>query len=258
MATPLQEIVHYLDNLLDTKGVPDYPGALNGLQFENAGSVHKVAAAVDFSSRAIDGAVENGADLLVVHHGMFWGGATPIVGVARERIRRLLEHDIAVYSSHLPLDRHPDVGNNALLARQLGLDPTHAFASYNGVTIGFRGTCDLEPEELADRLRRFSRAHGGELIVSSPTAGKHITSWAVCSGAGASSETINEALENDVDALIVGEGPHWTAIEADERGLTIFYAGHYATETLGVNALAKNVAERFSLDWAWISAPTGL
>jgi dinuclear metal center YbgI/SA1388 family protein len=258
MPASLREIVTYLDQILDTRGVPDYPGALNGLQFENRGSVHKVAAAVDFSSRALDRAIENGADLLLVHHGMFWGGPIPLVGVARDRIRRLIEHDIAVYSSHLPLDRHSDVGNNVLLANELGLEPEKPFASYKGTAIGLQGTCDLELADLATRVREFARNCGGEMISSVPQAGQRVNRWAICTGAGASAETINEAIENDVNVLIVGEGPHWTAVEAEERGLTILYAGHYATETLGVTALAKNVAERFGLDWTFINAPTGL
>lgn len=258
MPSSLREIVTYLDQILDTREVPDYPGALNGLQFENRGSVRKVAAAVDFSSRAIDGAIENDADLLLVHHGMFWGGAAPLIGVARDRIRRLIEHDIAVYSSHLPLDRHSHIGNNVLLAKELGLEPEKPFASYKGVAIGVQGTCDLDLTDVAARVRAFAHNHSGEMIASIPRVAKRVSRWAICTGAGASAETINEAIENDVDVLIVGEGPHWTAVEAEERGLTILYAGHYATEILGVTALAKNVAERFSLDWTWINAPTGL
>jgi dinuclear metal center YbgI/SA1388 family protein len=258
MTQPLQEIVSYLDGMLDTRGVPDYPAALNGLQFENAGAIHRIAAAVDFSSRAVSGAIEQGADLLLVHHGMFWGGVRPVIGITRDRIRQLIEHDIAVYSSHLPLDRHPDIGNNVLLAKELELEPTYPFASYNGVAIGLRGSCDLESDDLVRRVREFSRARGGEMIGSALSTSTHLNSWAICTGAGASAETIDEAIENGVDVLIVGEGPHWTAVEAHDRGLMILYAGHYATETLGVAALAKNVAQRFSLEWTWVSAPTGL
>jgi dinuclear metal center YbgI/SA1388 family protein len=258
ISAPLQDIVTYLDDFLGVREVPDYPGALNGLQFENRGTVHKIAAAVDFSSRVIDATIEEHADLLLVHHGMFWTAVGPIVGIARDRLRRLIEHDIAVYSSHLPLDRHPDIGNNALLARELGLQPMHPFASYKGVAIGFRGVCDLKSSDLVQRLREFSRAHGGEVVAAIPQSKTHIASWAICTGSGASAETINEAIENRVDALIVGEGPHWTAIEAEERQLAILYAGHYATETLGVAALAETLGQRFSLDRVWINAPTGL
>jgi dinuclear metal center YbgI/SA1388 family protein len=258
ISAPLQDVVTYLDDFLETREVPDYPGALNGLQLENRGTVHKIAAAVDFSSRVIDAAIEAHADLLLVHHGMFWNGSTPIVGVTRDRLSRLLEHDIAVYSSHLPLDKHAEVGNNVLLAKELGLEPTHPFASYKGAMIGFRGSCDLKTADLVQRLREFSRARGGEVIASVPQSKLHITSWAICTGSGASAETINEAIQNHVDVLIVGEGPHWTAIEAEEQQLAILYAGHYATETLGVAALAETLAQRFSLDRVWINAPTGL
>ena len=257
MAVPLKEIVAYLDELLDNQGVPDYPGALNGLQFENRGVVHKIAAAVDFSSRVLDGVINAGADLLLVHHGMFWGAPTPITGTSRERMRRLIEKDIGVYSSHLPLDCHPVVGNNVLLAKQLGLEPTHSFASYKGTAIGVRGYCDIDGAELMRRVTEFSRDNGGAATMIGLDK-EQIRSWAICTGAGASAETISEAFETGVELLIVGEGPHWTAVEASERGLAIVYAGHYATETLGVRAIAQSVADRFSLDWAWITAPTGL
>lgn len=257
MTAPLKEIVRYLDDLLNTRSVSDYPGALNGLQFENSGSVSKIAAAVDFSSDAIDAAIESGADLIIVHHGMFWAGVTPIIGATRERIRRLIQHDIAVYSSHLPLDRHPELGNNALLAKELDLQPTHPFASYGGISIGLRGPCDVAADDLINRVRKFSREHGSDIVIAGPVP-KRVTSWAICTGAGASAQTIDEAVQNGVEALIVGEGPHWTAVEARERQILILYAGHYATETLGIIALAKNLSSRFSIDWTWIDAPTGL
>lgn len=258
MTTPLSEVVNYLDALLETREVPDYPGAVNGLQFENGGTVRKIAAAVDFSSRAIDGAVAADANLLLVHHGMFWGGVAPVVGVTRDRIRRLIDHDIAVYSSHLPLDRHPGLGNNALLAKELGLEPTHPFGSYKGVSVGVRGLCNITAQEMLGRVREFSRARGGDTIAVGTSSRSSLTSWAICTGAGASAETISEAIETGIDVLIVGEGPHWTAVEALDRGLMILYAGHYATETLGVTALAKNVAQQFSIEWTSIDAPTGL
>jgi putative NIF3 family GTP cyclohydrolase 1 type 2 len=120
----LDAIVEHLDTLLRTREVPDYPGAVNGLQVANSGVVSRVAAAVDFSRAAVEQAVNAGASLLVVHHGLFWGGVQPVTGGAYERMRRLFAHDLAVYSAHLPLDAHPTLGNNVLLARELGLDPT--------------------------------------------------------------------------------------------------------------------------------------
>ena len=122
-SVPLAELVSHLDTLLRTREVPDYGGALNGVQLANAGAVTRVAVAVDFSRPAIEQAVAVGADLLIVHHGMFWSGAQPIVGPAYDRLRLLLAYDVAVYASHLPLDIHPTFGNNALLARGVGSGP---------------------------------------------------------------------------------------------------------------------------------------
>ena len=132
-------VVDYLDDLLATRDTPDYGGALNGLQLENGGAVTRVGAAVDFSSRTVQGAVDAGCDLLIVHHGMFWSGAQPVRGRRYRQLRQLLERDVAVYASHLPLDRHPELGNNALLARALGLEPTGEFARYKTINVGVRG-----------------------------------------------------------------------------------------------------------------------
>ena len=137
--TTIRELASYADGLLDTRSTPDYPGALNGLQLENRSQITAVAAAVDFSTRAINRAISNNANLLLVHHGMFWGAPSPFVGPSYRRFRLLIEHDIAVYSSHLPLDRHPGFGNNVLLARELGLEPSGAFAAYEETLIGVSG-----------------------------------------------------------------------------------------------------------------------
>jgi putative NIF3 family GTP cyclohydrolase 1 type 2 len=170
----------------------------------------------------------------------------------------MLENDIAVYSSHLPLDRHPTLGNNVLLARQLGLDPSGSFARFEGISIGVSGESDLETATLAERARRFAKNYDSELRVTPFEKNRRTKRWAICTGAGASAETLAEAREMNVDTLIVGEGPHWTAIHAEENDLTILYAGHYATETLGVRALADHLAERFALHSSFVNAPTGL
>jgi dinuclear metal center YbgI/SA1388 family protein len=252
------EIVQYLDEILETATIPDYPNAVNGLQFANRGRVTSIAAAVDFSGKAINAAAKARADLLLVHHGMFWNGARPITGPSYDRVRTLLEKDIAVYASHLPLDRHPQFGNNVLLSEELGLDASGEFASFKGKSIGVRGECDILTSEIVSRARSFAERHGSS-VVSTPVAdSRRTTRWAICTGAGASAETLQEAVATGVDTLIVGEGPHWTAVEAAELGLTIVYAGHYATETLGVAALGKHLADRFSLDLTIVSAPTGL
>lgn len=257
-APSLDAVVAHLDALLRTAEVPDYGGALNGLQIANSGTVRHVAVAVDFSRAAIDGAAAAGAQLLLVHHGMFWGGAQPIVGHAYDRLRRLIVADLAVYASHLPLDLHPTLGNNVLLARQLGLTPTGGFARYKTIDIGVSGESEVDTSELAGRAAAFATARGGTLRAAGVTPGRRTRRWGLCTGGGASSETIQEAAARGLDTLIVGEGPHHTAVEAAERGLAILYAGHYATETLGVEALGAELERQFALPWTFVGDPTGL
>jgi dinuclear metal center YbgI/SA1388 family protein len=248
----------YLDELLEISRIPDYPGALNGLQLGNKNNVRKIAAAVDFSSRTVAMAIAQNADLLMVHHGMFWSGAQPIIGRRFDRLRSLIENNVAVYSSHLPLDCHPTFGNNTLLSRELGLEPTGRFASHETISIGVSGTSQMPIVELLERTRSFAAANGGNIITTDIAADSITGHWAICTGSGASADTLQEASDMGVNTLIVGEGPHWTSIDAAEREIAIIYAGHYATETLGVRALAKHVADHFGLEWTPIHAPTGL
>jgi dinuclear metal center YbgI/SA1388 family protein len=257
-APTLAAIAADLDELLGTASIPDYPPALNGVQLENRSPIRRVAAAVDFSSRTIDGALTAGANLLVVHHGMYWSGLRPLVGPAYARLRRLLEHDVAVYASHLPLDAHPEVGNAALLARELGLERESSFGRWQTIAVGARGSSDLETATLIERVRAFARRHGGDAIASRAPANHRTRRWAIVTGAGATAESLREAAEANIDTLVVGEGPHWSAVDAEEMGLVVVYAGHYATETLGVRALAGRIEQRFGIPWSFVEAPTGL
>jgi dinuclear metal center YbgI/SA1388 family protein len=254
----LTAIVDFLDAELRTREVPDYSGALNGLQVQNNGTVAHVGAAVDCSTVAVRAAAERGVDLLLVHHGLFWGGATPIVGSAYERTRVVIEKNIAVYSSHIPLDLHPTWGNNVLLARELGLAPAGGFAMMRGVAVGVSGEADIRTSELRERAAKFSARFGGTLVCTPLRADQRTSRWGMCSGAGASPETLREAIDMGLDTLIVGEGPHHTAVQAADNGLTIMYLGHYATETLGVMALATELSRRFGTRSSFIEAPTGL
>jgi dinuclear metal center YbgI/SA1388 family protein len=258
MTISLDDLGSYADGLLDAQRMNDYPHAVNGIQLRNQGPIRKLACAVDFSTRAIQGAIANAANLLIVHHGMFWSGLEPITGSYYRRVRMLIEADIAVYASHLPLDRHPVLGNNALLARELGLQPNAAFARFEDTSIGCCGESDVETAALISSAGGFARKRGGEVRTSLVPAGRRTRKWAICTGAGASTDTLKEAESEGVDTLIVGEGPHWTAIHAEENGLVIIYAGHYATETLGVCALAQHLGEKYDLPWNFVSAPTGL
>jgi dinuclear metal center YbgI/SA1388 family protein len=252
------DLAAHLDVILRTTEIPDYPGALNGLQLDSPRDIQRIAAAVDFSTTTAADAVRAGAQLLLVHHGMFWGEPQPIVGSRYDALATLIENGVAVYSSHLPLDLHPEFGNNVLLARRLGLEPTAGFASFKNVPIGVRGRSELRTAELLDEARAFAAEWGGTVIATSFGPDRLTRRWGVCTGAGAHSDSIREALAHDIDTMIVGEGPHHTAVQARDVGLVIMYLGHYATETLGVRALGEHVAGNFGLEWVFLDAPTGL
>ena len=254
----LSAIADFLDATLNIAAIPDYPNALNGVQVANTGPIERIATAVDFSSDTVNQTISAGAKLLIVHHGMFWGGAQPITAHRYTRLRALLANDIAVYSAHLPLDVHPRLGNNVLLARRLGLTPSAGFVKYQTIDVGVSGTDEVLTRTLSDAAASLAREFGGSLIAT-PFEPERITRrWGICTGAGANSASLREAATRGLDTLIVGEGPHHTAIEAAELGIVVLYAGHYATETLGVRALGDEVTREFGVSSVFIDVPSGL
>jgi dinuclear metal center YbgI/SA1388 family protein len=254
----LGDVAGALDAVLRAAAVPDYPGAHNGLQLSNSGRVLAVAGAVDLSLRSIRLARAEGANLLVVHHGMFWPGVEPITGDVYARMRALLECDIAVYSSHIPLDVHPQYGNNVLLAKELELVPSGGFGMFQGVAIGVMGECEIQTSRLIERVRRCVAQHSSMVRHTAVEDGRVTRRWGLITGSGASTESLREAAVRGIDTLITGEGPHHTAVRAADMGITVVYAGHYATETLGVRALAEYVGNRFAIPWSFVAAPSGL
>lgn len=258
MTVTLSDVAAHLDHVLNVSGIPDYPNAVNGVQCEHAGPVRAVASAVDASERTIRLAAAAGANLLLVHHGLFWGGLQPITAHRRARLQLLFEHDMAVYSAHLPLDAHPTLGNSRLLANLLGLTVSDGFAHHDGIACGVQGTSDIATADLLMAVDGFSRRHGGAALATALAPSRRTRRWAVCSGAGAGASTLAEATTDGIDTLVVGEGPHWTAVDAPERGLAIIYAGHYATETLGVRALGAVLSDTFGIPHSAVDAPTGL
>lgn len=254
----LKELAEYLDDLLAVHDTPDYPPALNGIQVGHTGPVKKIAAAVDASQRTIDQAAAVGANLLLVHHGLFWNGLRPVTGPHASRLRTLFAQDIAVYSAHLPLDAHATYGNSALLAAELGLEASGLFAAYKHIHCGVRGESDLSTSDLLSKVLAWAAPLGHHTVHSAIPRAHRTRRWAICSGAGAQVENLREAYATGVDTLIVGEGPHWSAVEAEEYGVVIIYAGHYATETLGVRAVAAHCEETFGVPWEFVHAPTGL
>ena len=229
----LEELVHYLDAYLRIAEIPDYPESLNGLQVENNGEVPTIVAAVDASQRTIDRVVEEcePGTLLIVHHGLFWDGNRPVTGRRYQRLQALIEHDIAVYAAHLPLDMHPEVGNNAVLARLLGiLDPV-PFDEYRGAPMGASGHLIMARDALAARLEELL-GEPVHLIAGGPETTTRV--GIITGGAGG---RILQAAAAGLDTFITGEGAHHTTFDALEAGINVLYAGHYATETVGVRPL---------------------
>jgi dinuclear metal center YbgI/SA1388 family protein len=248
----LAAIVRYCDGLLCTAQVQDYDQAANGLQVENRGTVTRIAAAVDATLATVRLAVAAGADLLVVHHGLFWAPAHPWTGKRYEMMRCLIENNLAVYSSHLPLDGHPRLGNNARLCAALGLKKGRPFFYDHGLFLGLAAHASISRADLARRLRRATGAEP-RVIPGGPRVCRYI--GVVSGGAGGD---LKKAAQEGVDTFVTGEGPHWTYAAAEESGLNVFYGGHYATETFGVKALAAALGRRFKLPWTFLDYPTGL
>jgi dinuclear metal center YbgI/SA1388 family protein len=249
----LHEIVEFMDGYLGIGTVPDAPGARNGLQVDARSPVEHVCSAVDACQETIEAAAQEGAQMLIVHHGLFWGDPLPVTGRTYRRLKALFDADMALYSAHAPLDLHPEIGNNVLLARALGLEIEGRFGSWRELDeIGVWSTADLALEEL---VARIGATCGGDPFVIRGGPG-HVRRVGIISG-GADS-AIAQAHEAGLDTFITGEGSHHSYHDATELGLNVVYAGHYLTEVLGVQALAALVAERFGTGWSFVDHPTGL
>jgi dinuclear metal center YbgI/SA1388 family protein len=248
----LLTVVDYCDRLLKTDQFTDWEGAVNGLQVENRGSISRIAAAVDASLATIQLALKQRADLLLVHHGLFWSPTHPWTGKRYQLLRRLLDHDLAVYSSHVPLDAHPKLGNNAGLCAALGLRNLQPFFFHKGQYLGFQSAQKIPRPELANRLRRVL-PRPATLLPGGPVVCQRI--GVVTGGAG---NELKLAADEGVDTFITGEGAHWTHAGAEDLGLNVFYGGHYATETFGVKALAEHLSKKFRVPWGFVDHPSGL
>ncbi|HEY2328612.1 MAG TPA: Nif3-like dinuclear metal center hexameric protein [Verrucomicrobiae bacterium] len=248
----LAAIVKHCDQILRTAEIGDYAGAANGLQVENSGTVTRIAATVDASLATVKLAIAAKADLLIVHHGLFWSKSQPWTGGKYELLRLLVENNLAVYSSHLPLDLHPKLGNNAQLAAALGLKNLKPFFFSHGQNIGLQTRRKISRAELAKKL---ARATGAKPKVI--PGGKEICERIGIVTGGAGGELAQAAAEG-VDTFITGEGPHWTYALAEELGVNVFYGGHYATETSGVKALAAELSKKFRAPQIFLDHPTGL
>ena len=248
----LFEIVRYADDYLRIAEIDDYPNALNGLQIENLGSVTKIGAAVDASTATLKAAAEQNINFLLVHHGMFWSGLQPVAGPLHRQLKFAIENDIALYAAHLPLDLHPEVGNNVQLAHLLGFETSEPFLELKGQPIGRKIHATLRREEL---IARLENSLGSQVQCIGVGPAEAHTIGIVTGGAGAE---IHAAAREGIDTFITGEAPHWAAVAAEELGVNLLLGGHYATETFGVKAFAAHLSEKFKVPWEFIDHPTGL
>jgi dinuclear metal center YbgI/SA1388 family protein len=248
----LKEIVALLNAELRLSEIKDYPGAMNGLQLENDGTVDRVFSAVDASLAVVVEAAAAGGGLLIVHHGMFWQGAQPLTGAHFRKISAAIRGNLAIYSAHLPLDWHPLYGNNVLLAKAIGLCEISPILEKDGWPMGVAGLWKGSRSDLV----AATAAAVGRAVTLCPGGGEQIGKVAVVTG-GAGSE-VGKIADLGVDAFVTGEGPHWSFIEAEEIGLNVLYAGHYATETFGVRSLATFLGGRYGVDARFIGREGGL
>jgi dinuclear metal center YbgI/SA1388 family protein len=243
---PLEQIVAYCDRRVRVRAITDFPGAHNGLQVSNSGRVTKIGAAVDAGMAPFAMAAAAGVDLLIVHHGMFWDGAQPVTGENRARLKTLIEADCAVYSAHLPLDAHPKIGNNALIAQALGLKVAGWGIPYQGTPIA--ALVDNAPPRVALKKRLDNLfPHGITALEFGPPRPRRL---AILSGSGSS--CIAHLQEAGVDTLVTGELKQSAFNAAQEAGLNLYICGHYATEVFGVCALARECAARFRVPWEFL------
>lgn len=245
----LHQVVDYLDDYLKTSEIPDAPVALNGLQVEGTRDIQTVATATDACTATIQEAIDRDADLMIVHHGLFWGGLQPLTGVRMRPFKALLDHGIALYSAHLPLDVHPDLGNNAVLLAQLGFAPSGRFGTDDDLELGLWAEVDIRRHELIGRMQALL----GDHVLAIGKGPERIRRLGLITGGAG--KFIHEAHERELDAFITGEAKHPEAVAAEEYGVNLMLGGHYATETFGPHALGEHLSERFGLAHTFIDHP---
>jgi dinuclear metal center YbgI/SA1388 family protein len=250
--TSLAEIVDYTNDFLRIREIGDWGNALNGLQIENSGHVTKIGASVDASTRVLAAAAKQNVDLVIVHHGLFWLGLQPVTGALHRQLELAFENNIALYSAHLPLDLHSEVGNNAQLAAALGLTSIQPFFEEKGQLIGLKARVSMPRNEVDHKLQKALTGPVKAFMFGPRKTG---TIGIITGGAGSE---IYKIAQEGIDTFITGEAPHWAAVAADELKMNLLLGGHYATEVFGVKALAAHLSKRFKIPWAFIDCPTGL
>lgn len=251
----LHSLILYLDSLLEASAFKD--SAINGLQVETSNStIRKVAYAVDSGLSVIKRAVEIEADILIVHHGLFWGQEIPpIRNTLGRKMELLMKHGCSLYASHLPLDGHPEIGNGAVLARFFGLNSIQPYCEFGGRAVGARGSFKKEVE-LSSVVEKARELVGAIEPLVLPFGKPKITNVGVVTGSG--SFAITSCAKDGLDLLISGEPKQEAFHLAKELRINAIFAGHYATETVGVSALAKRIEKDFDVTSEFINEPTGI
>ncbi len=251
-AIALKKLASFLDSELALSEFPK-DESINGLQVEGKESVSGIGIAVDACGYVFKEAAARGVDFLLVHHGLIWGGIRSIRGIARTRIKTLLDADISLYACHLPLDWHPKYGNNEELLRVLSIKKTGEFGVYHGKRIGYRGKTDspISVSEFVKRVDKTLKTRSSYVDFK-----RKVMNVGVVSGGGWSA--IHDAEGLDIDTFLTGEPSHSAYHLAKEMGVNLIFAGHYATETLGVKAVGKMLSRRFGIPVDFIDYPTGL
>lgn len=254
MAT-LSEITSFLNQTLATEPCSD--PSVDGLQVDAGKSeIKKIGYAVDSGLSIIESAVKKNLDLLLVHHGLFWRGTTePLIGPFGQKIRLLIEGKCSLYASHLPLDGHPVLGNGAQLAKRLHMTNVMPYLKHSGVHVGVRGTF-ASPRALSSISETLSTLPGAVTPLVLPFGKKEVQSCAIVTGAGGFA--LEECVQDGIDLLISGEPKQSVYHRAKEANISAIFAGHYATETVGVAAVAALLKEKFNVDVAFIDEPTGI
>ncbi len=248
----LNELTHFLDDYLSVNEIDDI--ALNGLQVEGNEEVNTIALATDACAETFMKAASLRADLLLAHHGIYWGKVYPLRGIHAERIKLLFDNRISLYAVHLPLDLHPEVGNNVELIRLLGYDVSEPFGIYHGVAIGYVGR-RKDPVGLQSIIDKLN----SELFIDPLVyrfGSDQIRNIGVITGRGTS--VLEQVTGTDIDLFITGEADHTSYHLAKELQVNLIFSGHYATETLGVRCLGSLLEKRFGLKTVFIDVPTGM
>ncbi|NUM34090.1 MAG: Nif3-like dinuclear metal center hexameric protein [Candidatus Brocadiae bacterium] len=247
----LEKIVHYLYEYFDIKNFIVNDPAVNELQVEASEEIHSIASAVDAGMETFEEAAKLGVQMLFVHHGLFWGKCLPITGIHAQRIAFLIKKGISLYAMHLPLDAHKEIGNNVLLAGLLDLEVIRSFGSYHQVALGVEAKTK-KPVSLEKIFQQIEKNLNPKAILL-PFGNPKIQSIGIVSGGGASN--IIEADRKNIDLLITGEVNYSYYQDAKDRKRNVIFAGHYATETLGIKALGEHLAKKFNLSHTFIDLP---